>query len=625
EDTTYLVMALSGSGYRELYLGTYEKAVANGDGTKDKGNDSWIHGYLNNDSKYEFKIPLTDDMLSGKSVAVTAISNSYYEKYLNGTNDLARIFYPRQFQIDVEKGTLTTGDYDEKVNVTVTNSTELTGLDITQAFLNTVGGPNSNNYSEKLIIMMADNQYDKAFLGNAKDAAVNGGTALKDGGFELEFKDNFEIKTVVSFHDAAANTWKELNVFFNKGDSRLYIYPAKLTSGKYLIDLTSSLKMFKYDNPVDVVVKGDTATVKIHSVVSNSRYDRMFIGKYANLDESKAIVGEADPGNAEDKSDAYYFTFDIPTTSLTDFTPIYYVLRYREGYSQDHSGDWYQSKSKEDYYLTVTGIKKENTSAVEISEKDVSDILDVVYTGKALKPEVTVTVNGQKLTVEKDYIITYTNNINAGTAKVTIEGIGDYEGSITKTFKIKKASQSITTAFISKKVNATKTTNYSISAKKAQGSLSYKVASTPKKAANFISVNSKGVITLKKGAYEGTYKIKITAKETKNYKSASKIISLKVEKASQKLEIKVKSKKINYSNVKKKNQSFEIGAKAAGKITYKIASTPSKNAGKYISVNKNGKVTLKKNAPKGNYVIKITAKATTIYKQATGLVKVVVK
>ncbi|SFB27437.1 hypothetical protein SAMN05216249_11667, partial [Acetitomaculum ruminis DSM 5522] len=103
EDTTYLVMALSGSGYRELYLGTYEKAVANGDGTKDKGNDSWIHGYLNNDSKYEFKIPLTDDMLSGKSVAVTAISNSYYEKYLNGTNDLARIFYPRQFQIDVEK------------------------------------------------------------------------------------------------------------------------------------------------------------------------------------------------------------------------------------------------------------------------------------------------------------------------------------------------------------------------------------------------------------------------------------------------------------------------------------------------------------------------------------------
>ena len=53
----YLVMALSGSGYKELFKGTYEMAVDNGDGSADLGN-TWIHGYTNSDGKIEFKIPL---------------------------------------------------------------------------------------------------------------------------------------------------------------------------------------------------------------------------------------------------------------------------------------------------------------------------------------------------------------------------------------------------------------------------------------------------------------------------------------------------------------------------------------------------------------------------------------
>ena len=40
---------------------------------------------------------------------------------------------------------------------------------------------------------------------------------------------------------------------------------------------------------------------------------------------------------------------------------------------------------------------------------------------------------------------------------------------------------------------------------------------------------------------------------------------------------------------------------------------------------KKGKVTLKKGAPKGTYVIRITAKETSVYKKATKNVKVTVK
>ncbi len=45
-----------------------------------------------------------------------------------------------------------------------------------------------------------------------------------------------------------------------------------------------------------------------------------------------------------------------------------------------------------------------------------------------------------KLTVGKDYTVTYKNNVNIGTATVTYKGIGAYSGSVKKTFKITGAS-----------------------------------------------------------------------------------------------------------------------------------------------------------------------------------------
>lgn len=72
---------------------------------------------------------------------------------------------------------------------------------------------------------------------------------------------------------------------------------------------------------------------------------------------------------------------------------------------------------------TVTGIEKE-----------------YVYTGKAITPEVTV----DGLTEGQDYEVAYSDNVNVGTAKVTITGKGSCTGKIEKTF-------SITPADISKK------------------------------------------------------------------------------------------------------------------------------------------------------------------------------
>lgn len=64
------------------------------------------------------------------------------------------------------------------------------------------------------------------------------------------------------------------------------------------------------------------------------------------------------------------------------------------------------------------------------------------YTGKALKPAVTVKYNGTKLKENTDYKVSYSNNTKAGTAKVKITGKGIYTGTCIKTFTIKPVSVS---------------------------------------------------------------------------------------------------------------------------------------------------------------------------------------
>ena len=62
------------------------------------------------------------------------------------------------------------------------------------------------------------------------------------------------------------------------------------------------------------------------------------------------------------------------------------------------------------------------------------------YTGSPITPAVSVTLKGTQLMKDRDYTIAYTNHTNAGTATVTVTGIGNYIGTAKKTFVISKAA-----------------------------------------------------------------------------------------------------------------------------------------------------------------------------------------
>ena len=59
-----------------------------------------------------------------------------------------------------------------------------------------------------------------------------------------------------------------------------------------------------------------------------------------------------------------------------------------------------------------------------------------LYTGSELTPGVNLTYNKRKLTEGVDYVLSYSNNVGKGSAKITITGIGNYTGSKTVKFKI---------------------------------------------------------------------------------------------------------------------------------------------------------------------------------------------
>ena len=218
-----LVFALNGSGYSNLFKGTYEEAKANGaDKTK------WIVGEKNADGKLEFKMPVKD----GETyIPVVAISNSYLEKYEAGQNPIERAFFPRQFTLDATAKTLLVEDYKASKDLEIINEVKM--FKPTGAKLTTVGGPNSNDYATTLDLAYGSVSFDKAFIGNASDAGSDKVTVVNfaDGAFSFKLRwvatkgdptsvvNLMDEPFTVSFHSVSKDTWYErvFTVSENKG------------------------------------------------------------------------------------------------------------------------------------------------------------------------------------------------------------------------------------------------------------------------------------------------------------------------------------------------------------------------------------------------------------------------
>lgn len=225
------------------------------------------------------------------------------------------------------------------------------------------------------------------------------------------------------------------------------------------------------------------------------------------------------------------------------------------------------------------------------------------YDGKEKSPTVTVKYEGNTLKEKKNYTVKYSDNINAGTGKAIITGVGNYCGEVTKTFTINKKNNTITAKNFTKNAG-TKEQSFSIGAKALNGTITYSSNNSS------VTVNNSGKVTIKAN-YAGTAKITMKVAETTNYNAVTKTITVTVNQIANTISAKniVKA----YSTNK---QTFYLGAtrKGTGKLSYK-----SNNSA--ITVDAKGKVSVKaKYVGKATITIKVGAQG--IYKAATKTVVV---
>ena len=126
------------------------------------------------------------------------------------------------------------------------------------------------------------------------------------------------------------------------------------------------------------------------------------------------------------------------------------------------------------------------------------------YTGKPIEPGVTVTYNGKQLVRDKDYKVTYGNNIDLGQADVDVTGIGNYTGTEHLHFTIRIGAP--------KKVTCTNVASgMKVSWTKVNGATRYKVYRDGK----YIFTTSALEVTDKEVKYKGgtKYVYKVVATE----------------------------------------------------------------------------------------------------------------
>ena len=324
-----------------------------------------------------------------------------------------------------------------------------------------------------------------------------------------------------------------------------------------------------------------------------------------------------------------------------------YSLEYYDNKNIGTAYCWIEGDEK-----TVTGYR-EVSFRIGISIKNAEITLDKYeyeYTGGAIRPEPTVRIGSNLLTKNKDYVLSWENFVQLGTATVSISGIGRYINKVDLNYSIgthvhsfdrvesddnqhwyvcfcgetsEKESHTMVQASL---VEATCTQSgeaeYACSicgatCKEELSALGHITASPVKE-------NVVKATYTKNGSYDSVVYCERCGSEL----SRKKGTTAKLEKKANTLSVKGKTATVKYSKLKKSNQSISKDkaltvSKAQGKVTF------SKTSGnKKITINKtSGKITVKKGLKKGSYKVKIkvSAAGNSTYKEGSKTVTVTIK
>lgn len=204
--------------------------------------------------------------------------------------------------------------------------------------------------------------------------------------------------------------------------------------------------VLKVDNNGKVTIAGVgtakiTAQYESNTTIGSATTADIEVTPRGIADAKVTVTGTYTYTGSEIKPDASKVTVKIGEKTLAEGTD--FTIEY--AYNTDASAKaQVKIVGKGNYqgnaFATFTIAPKELTDAM------IGTIAAQTHDGSAKTPALTVTDSGKTLTEGTDYTAKYTNNINAGTATVTITGKGNYKGIASKTFTINKKEVALPTA-----------------------------------------------------------------------------------------------------------------------------------------------------------------------------------
>lgn len=312
-------------------------------------------------------------------------------------------------------------------------------------------------------------------------------------------------------------------------------------------------------------VKVDNKTLKLNEDYTVSYYNNYNagtatvvingIGNYCGTAYSSFTITAAKTMTiANIAAQAYTGNAVCPAPAVTfGKTPLYAGIDYDVSYENNVNAGKATVIVTGKNNFTGTFKKEFTISQADITGNTAINVASSVkYTGKAVTPAVTVSCAGKTLTDNIDYIVAYKNNINIGTATVTITGKGNYKGTASTTFQIipvPKGAKMVDGYWVKSKLSKASLTkitagkkSFKASWKKVKGITGYQIQYSTdkkfKKNSKYVSVNKQTTASkqVKKLKSKKTYYVRIRTYKTETiggqkvnvYSSWSKVKNVKV-------------------------------------------------------------------------------------------------
>ena len=185
----------------------------------------------------------------------------------------------------------------------------------------------------------------------------------------------------------------------------------------------------------------------------------------AVVNEGESFLYRDENGNGKDDGEWVDWSEHIAALPAVAGVPIPGVTLPGGSYIEQFPIDNFSIK------LYAEPIQIAEEAPADLSAAEVTVAKATYNGGKAVKPQVTVKLDGTTLTEGTDYTLSYKNNKKAGTAVAIVKGVGTYTGSAAQTFTIAKAKNTLV-AKAKSKTNKVKwarveTANRTIKRKKA--------------------------------------------------------------------------------------------------------------------------------------------------------------